>query len=130
MDVGVWMSRGVLAHKRDIEHVTQTWNFRELPEGFSCSSGTYRLFIALEGYWRGFFVLRQIECNMQDKAIPWTVAFAPRSWTPVAPSRAPLRDHRLGYTLQVPILAPVGNEGTRRKNESKRRDFISLLERE
>lgn len=130
MDIGVWMSRGVLAHKRDTEHVTQTWNFRELPEGFSRSSVPYRLFVAVEGYWRGFFILRQIECNMQDKASPWTVAFDPRSWTPIAQSHAPPRDGRVGYTLQVPTLAPVGNEGTRRKNESKRRDLISLLERE
>jgi len=129
MDVGVWMSSGVLAHKRDVEHVTQAWNLRGLPEGFSRSSGPYRLFVAVDGYWRGFFVLKQIGCNMQDKASPWTVAFDPHTWTPVAASRAPQRDRRLGYSLDVPTLTPAGEL----RNENKERDkgiSVSPLERE
>ena len=129
MNIGVWMSSGVLAHKREVDYQTQTWNLRELPEEFSRSSGPYRMFVAVDGYWRGFFVLKQIGCNMQDKTSPWTVAFDPRTWTPVAASRAPQRDRRLCYSLDVPTVSSDGE----RENENKEREkgiSISPLERE
>jgi len=118
MDIGVWMSSGVLAHKREDEHTTQTWNLRELPDEFSRSFGPYRMFVAVGGYWRGFFVLKKIGCNMRDQACPWSVAFDPHTWTPVAASRAPQRDGRLGYSLDVPTLIQAGERG----NENRERD--------
>jgi len=107
MDIGVWMSSSVLAHKRDTEHTTQSWNLREIPEGFSQSSGPYRLFVAVDEYWRGFFILKQIACNMDDRVRPWTVAFDPHMWTPVLPSPAPKADRQTGYTRDVPTPCSV-----------------------
>ena len=57
MDLGVWMSRAVLVHKRDTEHVVQAWNMKELPDELSQPPEPHRLFVAVEGCWRGFFVL-------------------------------------------------------------------------
>jgi hypothetical protein len=105
MDIGVWMSQGVLAHKRDTQFATQTWNLREIPEGFGQVATIYRLFVAVEGYWRGFFVLKQVACNIHDR-VPWTVAFDPHTWTAVAISPAPRRDRYHGYTREVPSLSP------------------------
>lgn len=36
MNLGLWMSRGVLAHKREAsEQTTQAWNLKALPDEFS-----------------------------------------------------------------------------------------------
>ena len=118
MDIGVWMSRGVLAHKRDLEYRTQAWNLRELPVGFGQLSPSHRLFVAVDGYWRGFFILKQIGCNMQDQTTPWTVAFDPHTWTAVAVSLAPRRDRRRGYTLAVP-----GMRMKEREERTRQRDL-------
>ena len=71
MDLGVWMSRGVLAHKRDPEVKLQAWNLRELPDELSRSLPPHRLFIARDGYWRGYFVMEPwVTRNPADKAKP------------------------------------------------------------
>ena len=105
MDLGVWMSRGVLAHKRDTEVAVQAWNLKDLPDELSQSLPPNRLFIALDGYWRGYFVMEPwVTHNPADKAKPWTVLFDPNTWTEIKPEPAPSKDVRLGYTFEVPRL--------------------------
>ena len=106
MDLGVWMSRGVLAHKRDAsEHDIRAWNMKALPDELSRSPEPHRLFVAVNGQWRGFFVLQPwVHRNPQDAASPWTLVFDANTWTAVKPQLAPPRDRTVGYTLDVPDL--------------------------
>jgi hypothetical protein len=92
MDIGVWMSRTVLAHKLECAHDGRspeaTWNVRKLPEGFGSSPGPHRLFVACEGAWRGYFKLADdVLWNPDDVAAPITLIFDARSWTPIAAVR-------------------------------------------
>ena len=103
MDLGVWMSRGVLAHKRETDHDLQAWNLKELPDEFSHSPEPHRLYIAVDGYWRGFFILKPwVNRNSIDKRKPWTIVFDPKTWTEVPRESAPRKDTTIGYTLEVP----------------------------
>ena len=110
MNLGVWMSRGVLAHKRDTsEHATQAWNMKALPDELSRSPEPHRLFVAVDGRWRGFFVLEPwVQHNPQEPASPWALVFDANTWKTVEPLPAPPRDRSLGYTLDVPeaLLSP------------------------
>ena len=136
-DIGVWMSRGVLEHKRQNDVAVQVWNLRRLPDGFAEEFVAGRLFIAVGGHWRGFFRLAApILCNAADPVCPYTLSFDPNSWTALLPQRAPTRDRRTGYTLDLPtvdILKPTDpSDSTRgetiRQNETE--ELIALLERE
>jgi len=104
MNLGVWMSRGVLAHKRDSgEHAIQAWNMKALPDEFSHSPEPHRLFVAVDHRWRGFFLLQPwVDHNLHDKTCSWTLVFDANSWTAIQPQLAPPRDRSLGYTLDVP----------------------------
>lgn len=99
------MSRAVLAHKREGES-TQTWPVGVLPDAYGDSAGPHRMFVAVSGRWRGFFVLESILCCLDDTNRPYTLAFDPRSWTAVDPEPAPPRDGRLGYSTCVPPAGP------------------------
>jgi hypothetical protein len=132
-DIGVWMSRGVLAHKRQNDVAVQVWNLRRLPDGFTEAFVTGRLFVAVDGHWRGFFRIEApILCNPADPLCPYTVPFTPNSWTAILPQRAPPPDRRTGYTLDLPavdIVKPHSTrEGTKQENEIE--ELIALLERE
>ena len=115
MDFGVWMSRAVLAHKRDAsEHATQAWNMRALPDEFSHSPEPHRLFVAVDRKWRGFFVLQPwVHRNPHDEPTPWTLVFEANTWTAIQPLPAPPRDRATGYTLDVPDPQSVTVAGTR-----------------
>ena len=104
MNLGVWMSRGVLAHKRDAsEHATQAWNMKALPDELSHSPQPHRLFVAVDGHWRGFFVLQPwVDRNPRDTTSPWTLVFDANTWTAIQPQPAPPRNRARGYTLDVP----------------------------
>jgi hypothetical protein len=104
VNFGVWMSSGVLAHKRDASaHAAQAWNMKALPDALSHSPDPHWLFVAMGGQWRGYFVLKPwVLRNPQDRACPWTVVFDATSWTTIPPRPAPPRDRTLGYTLNVP----------------------------
>ena len=104
MNLGVWMSRGVLAHKRDAgEQAMQAWNLKALPDEFSRSSEPHRLFVAVDRQWRGYFVLQPwVHHNAHDPAAPWTLVFDANSWTAIQPRPAPPRNRDRGYTLDVP----------------------------
>jgi hypothetical protein len=136
-DIGVWMSRGVLEHKRQNDVAVQVWNLRRLPDGFAEAFIAGRLFVAVDGHWRGFFRLAApILCNAADPACPYAVAFDPNSWTAIFPQRAPTRDRRTGYTLDLPTAdmvkptaPPDSTRGeTSQKNETQ--ELMALLERE
>jgi hypothetical protein len=115
VNLGVWMSRAVLAHKRDAgTHATQAWNMKTLPDEFSHSPAPHRLFVAAGGQWRGFFVLQPwVDHNPRDTTCPWTLVFDANTWAAVPPQPAPPRDRILGYTLDVPGLASVQQQGTK-----------------
>ena len=108
MDLGVWMSRGVLGHKKAAEHEVQAWNMKALPDQLSRSPEPHRLFVAVDGRWRGFFVLQPwVHRNPLDNTHPWTLVFDANTWTAIQPRPAPPRDRTLGYTLDVPDLPPT-----------------------
>ena len=106
MNLGVWMSRGVLAHKRDAgEHDIQVWNMKALPDELSRSPEPHRLFVAVDGHWRGFFMLQPwVQRNPRDPTQPWALVFDANTWTTVEPQPAPPRNRTAGYTLDVPDL--------------------------
>ena len=136
-DVGVWMSRGVLEHKRHNDVAVQVWNLRRLPDGFAEAFVAGRLFVAVAGHWRGFFRLKApILCNADDPACPYALAFDPNSWTAIFPQRAPTRDRRTGYTLDLPTVdmaKPTDPHDSTRgetSQENETQELIALLERE
>lgn len=102
MDMGVWMSRETWRKKAHGGRRRETWSLRSLPEGFGTQPGPTRLFVATGGRWRGYFVLEAWSWNPADTGGPVTVIFEPRTWTVIAPRRAPPRRPRQDYTLQVP----------------------------
>ena len=129
MDLGVWMSRGVLEHKREDDVAVQVWNLRRLPDGFIAATGSRRLFVAVAGHWRGFFRLSPtIMHNKADSVCPYTLVFDPRSWAAIPPVRAPSPDRHTGYTLDLPTIEMLPRKGTKQENETQ--ELCSLLERE
>jgi hypothetical protein len=130
MDIGVWMSKETLAHKREGDVAAQVWNLPHLPDGFM-SDELGRLFVAVDGHWRGFFQLvTGTTHNPAERDCPCTVVFDPASWTPVLPERAPHEAKRLGYTLVVPSVDLIAPGKTKRPNEQQVGDLISILKRE
>lgn len=139
MDIGVWMSRGVLEHKRQNDVAVQVWNLRRLPDGFAEGSTAGRLFVAVDNHWRGFFRLSpRIMHNAADPLYPYTLPFDPNSWTAIPPQRAVHpRNRQTGYTLELPAvqtakpthLLPNGQKDTTR-HDNETNELIALLERE
>ena len=107
MDIGVWMTRDVLEHKQDTASGhTQVWNVGMLPDECSRGAAPMRLFVAISGYWRGYFVLEpNVLCDLSDHRRPYTLIFDPTSWTEITPVRAVNRDRSAGYTLDVPTVS-------------------------
>jgi hypothetical protein len=82
MDVGVVMSRTVLAEKledgRARQRAVATWNTRRVPMRLS-PGWTNRLFVACDGWWRGYFPLSgDVLWNPKDAAAPYALIFDPR----------------------------------------------------
>ena len=93
MDLGVTMSTEVLEHK--LEEAAErhrrvaTWNTRRLPKRLT-PGWTNRLFVACEGFWRGYFALSDEVCwNPEDEAAPYALIFDPGQWTAITPISAP-----------------------------------------
>jgi hypothetical protein len=89
LDIGVWMSAGVLEHKiecaEDGKSPEVTWNTRRVPKDLE-PGWTNRLFVACEGSWRGYFPLSgDVMWNPEDEAAPIALVFDSRGWTEVAP---------------------------------------------
>jgi hypothetical protein len=105
------MSRAVWQHKYQSDRDVETWNLPELPDGFLTIGGTpVRLYVAIQGHWRGYFVLTRLLWQAADRQAPFALAFAPHSWTPINPQPAPPRPRSVRYTLHIPVHA---NRGTR-----------------
>ena len=93
MDLGVGMSREVLADKREAgrggRHRVATWNTRRVPRRLT-PGWTNRLFVACDGWWRGSFPLAgEVGWNPADAAAPYALIFDPRRWTPIPAVQAP-----------------------------------------
>lgn len=103
MDIGIWMSKQILAHKleaRREKNPEQAWNLAHWPTGFS-DPGQHRLFVASEGKWRGYFKLSADALYNPNDTTPYTLLFNTRTWTPIPPT--PVKRFR-GFTYKVPTL--------------------------
>jgi hypothetical protein len=89
MDIGVWMSPAVLAHKLEARAERNTlanWNTKSVPTGLGQSCDGDRLFVASRGAWRGYFVLsKEALYTPEDAAAPITLLFDTTTWTPIDP---------------------------------------------
>jgi hypothetical protein len=93
MDVGVVMSRAVLADKlqdgRARQRAVATWNTRRVPTRLT-PGWTNRLSVACDGRWCGYFSLSgDVLWTPADAAAPYALIFDPRRWTPIAPAPSP-----------------------------------------
>jgi hypothetical protein len=112
MDIGVWMPAEVLEHKLQAAQEVnseQAWNLSRWPTGFS-QEGEHRLFVAVNGAWRGYFTLsREALFSPNDPSVPFTLLFDTRSWTPIHP--VPVSRFR-GFTYKVPPYPVPSPDGT------------------
>lgn len=103
MDFGVWMAHSTWEKKAHSPHRCETWSLRALPEGFGADAGgASRMFVAVRGQWRGYFVLQSWSWNPHDTDAPIAMIFDPHTWTPITPLPAPARPPQQDFTLAVP----------------------------
>jgi hypothetical protein len=106
VDLGVWMSSAVLEHKleaQDERNPEQAWNLSRWPKGGFAPGELHRLFVACDGYWRGYFALAgEALYNPEDERTPYTLLFDTRTWTEIPPLA--VRRFR-GFTYAVPTLS-------------------------
>jgi hypothetical protein len=93
MDVGVVMSRAVLADKLEDGRMRQravaTWNTRRVPTRLT-PGWTNRLYVACNGRWCGYFPLSgDVLWNRADVSAPYALIFDLRRWTPIVPQPSP-----------------------------------------
>jgi hypothetical protein len=102
MDIGVWMNGKTLAHKleaQDERNPEEAWNLARWPRGLA-PDGNNRLFVASDGYWRGYFQLsKEALFNPEDTKTPYTLLFDTRTWTEISPTPA---KRFQGFTYAVP----------------------------
>ena len=108
MDIGVYWSPAVLAHKLERRdrpgRVEEVWNVRHCPKGMGESAGD-RLVVACDGRWRGCFrLVPEVLFNPRDPACPYALIFDAKSWTPLADA-IPCKPFR-GWTYAVPTTLP------------------------
>jgi len=103
MDIGVWMRAEVFEEKlraQEQANSEQVWNLSRWPKGLS-EDGENRLFVAVRGAWRGYFILsREAMINSADSTA-YSLLFDTRTWTPFPPF--PMKCFR-GFTYKVPQL--------------------------
>lgn len=105
MDIGIYCSRAVLAHKLERRHhagrVEEVWNCRHCPSGLGQSVGGDRLVVASDGRWRGFFrLIPEVLFTPADPSCPYALIFDAKSWTPIT-AAVPCKPFR-GWTYNVP----------------------------
>jgi len=107
MNIGVWMSPAVLAHKLQARHdrnPEQAWNLARWPKALS-NPGPHWLFVASARLWRGYFLLASdVLFNPRDASAPYALLFDTRTWTAIPP--LPAKFFR-GFTYAVPDLSPA-----------------------
>ncbi len=113
MNVGLWMSPDVLAHKleaQDEKNTDAAWNVAQLPVGLGRPGEVDRLFIASDRKWRGYFVLRKDALwSPEDRRAPFTILFDTRTWKEIAPlSVARFRGIRALTEAEIASLLPPG----------------------
>ena len=104
MDIGVRMSKQTLAHKLEARHEKnpeQAWNLSKWPTQFS-DPGENRLFVAVEGKWRGYFKLSKDALYNPNDTTPYTLLFDTRTWTTIPP--VAVKRFR-GFTYKTPTLS-------------------------
>jgi hypothetical protein len=104
MDIGVWMSKQVLAHKLEARHEKnpeQAWNLSKWPTRFS-EQGVNRLFVAAEGKWRGYFILSDDALYNPNDTTSYTILFDTRTWKSIPPT--PVNRFR-SFTYKTPLLS-------------------------
>ena len=95
MDIGVWMRAEVLEHKlqaQNEKNTEQAWNLARWPTRLS-EEEDHRLFVAVNGFWRGFFKLSRDALYHPDDDT--------RTWTSI--QHVPVKRFR-GFTYKVPPL--------------------------
>ncbi len=112
MDIGVCMSAEVLADKlqaRQEDNTEQAWNLSRWPTGLT-EEVEHRLFVASKGAWQGYFKLSgEALFNPNDQAVPYTLLFDARTWTPI--DSVPAKRFR-GFTYKVPNVNSDGSAPT------------------
>jgi hypothetical protein len=101
MDIGIWMAKNTLKHKLEAQNEKnpeQAWNLHRWPKGMSDEEEN-RLFVATEGYWRGYFILSTEALYTPGVTSPYTILFDTRTWTRIP--TAPVKRFR-GFTYKVP----------------------------
>jgi hypothetical protein len=105
MDIGVYWSRAVLAHKLERrEHtgrVEEVWNTRSCPQGMGHDPDGDHLVVACEKRWRGWFrLVPEVLFTPEDPKCPYALIFDVKSWIPITETIAckPFR----GWTYRVP----------------------------
>jgi hypothetical protein len=89
MDIGVWMSPEVLAHKleaRAERNTLASWNTKSVPSGLGRPGEVDRLFVATRGAWTGYFVLsKEALWTPEDATAPFTLILDTKTWTQIDP---------------------------------------------
>ena len=105
MNIGVYCSPNVLAHKLERRHlpgkIEEVWNCSRTPKGMGLSPAPDRLVIACNGRWVGYFhLVPEVLIGDNDSAHACTLIFDAKSWTPLRNTlpRKPFR----GWTYKVP----------------------------
>ncbi len=104
MNIGVYWSTAVLAHKRERRDqpgvIEEVWNCRRLPRGLG-QDPCDRLVVACNGYWCGGFLLApEILYSPDDPACPYALIFDVKSWIELI-EPPPCKRFR-GWTYKVP----------------------------
>src|SRR3990172_85114 len=111
------MSRAVLREKLKLKgerNPEAAWNLRRWPQGFGEDEN--RLFVASDEMWRGYFKLSPDALyNPNDEAVPYTILFDTRTWTPIP--HTPVKRFR-GFTYGVPPIPEAEASGTAAKPSS------------
>jgi len=122
MDIGVWMSPGVLAHKLEARAERNTlanWNTKSVPRGLGESCEGDRLFVASRRAWRGYFVLsKEALYTPEDAAAPITLLFDTTTWTPIDPVPAS-RFRGLRVLKRGPTQRPKDTSWNDKEHSSK-----------
>jgi len=96
-DIGIYTSLGILQHKleqaKDGKSTEATWNMARIPRSLGKGEGPDRLFFAVDGFWRGYFILAdEVLYNPVDVKKPFSLIFDTTTWIRI--SRVPVKRFR------------------------------------